>query len=53
MVVRTLMKLCMTEFSEKNLFCPKIWKKGPKWAKTRVFSIYWKIWSLIFTEFDL
>ena len=40
-------------FREKKIFCPKIGKKGPKWAKTRVFSIYWKIWSLIFTEFDL
>ena len=27
-------------------------KKLGKWAKNRVFSIYWKTWSLIFTEFD-
>ena len=40
-------------FSGKIFFCPKIGKKCPKWAKNRVFSIYWKIWSLIFTEFDL
>ena len=40
-------------FSGKIFFCPKIGKKCPKWAKNRVFAIYWKIWSLIFTEFDL
>ena len=40
-------------FSGKVFFCPKIGKNGPKWVKNRVFSIYWKIWSLIFTEFVL
>ena len=40
-------------FSRKFFLPPKIGKMGPKWAKNRVFSIYWKIWSLIFTEFDL
>ena len=38
-------------FSEKICFCPKIWKKDPKWAR-RAFFICWKIWSLIFVEFD-
>ena len=28
-------------------------QKLGKWAKSRVFSIYWKIWSLILAEFDL
>ena len=37
---------------EVVFFCPKIGTKGPN-AKNRVFSIYWKIWSLISTEFDL
>ena len=37
-------------FSRK---CFENWGNGPKWAKNRVLSIYWKIWSLIFTEFDL
>ena len=39
--------------SGNNFFCLKIVKRGPKWAKNKVFSIYWKIWSLIFIEFDL
>ena len=37
-------------FSRK---CFENWGNGPKWAKNRVLSSYWKIWSLIFTEFDL
>ena len=47
------MKLCVTEldFRRKIFFCPKIEKKGPKEAKNMVFSICWKIWWLIFTEF--
>ena len=40
-------------FSRKIFFAPKIGKMDPKWAKNRVFLIYWKIYSLIFTEFDL
>ena len=31
--------------SEKKFFATKI----GKWAKNKVFKIYWKIWSLIFT----
>ena len=34
-------------FSGKFFFTPKTGKMGPKWAKNRVFSIYWKIWSWI------
>ena len=30
-------------FFEKNLFAQKMGKMGQKWAKTRVFKIYWKI----------
>ena len=40
-------------FSGKKFFAYKSGKIGPKRAKNRVFSIYWKIWSLIFAEFDL
>ena len=40
-------------FSGKIFFAPKIGKMGPNWAQNRLFSIYWKIWSLIFTAFDL
>ena len=29
------------------------WKMDRKWAKNRVFWIYWKIWSLTFSEFVL
>ena len=36
-------------FSAK-IFWPQNWENG---SKTRFFLIYWKIWSLIFTEFDL
>ena len=42
-----------TGFPRKISLCPKIGKKCPKWAKNSVFSIYSKIWLLIFTEFDL
>ena len=37
----------------KNCFCPKIWENGSKMGQKQVFWIYWKIWSLIFTEFVL
>ena len=50
---RNSYKVVHDSFLRKNVFCPKIGKKGLKWAKTMVFSIYWKIWTLIFTEFDL
>ena len=40
-------------FSGKIFFAYKMGKMGPKRAKNRAFSIYWKIWSLIFAEFDL
>ena len=40
-------------FSRKVVFAPKIRKMDPKWAKNRVFLIYGKIYSLIFTELDL
>ena len=51
---RNLMKLCMTELDFPwKTFCPKIGKLYQRWAKNRVFSIYWKICSLIFTEFVL
>ena len=44
----------MTEpdFSER-FFAPKIGKMDHKWARNRVVWIYWKILSLIFTEFVL
>ena len=40
-------------FSEKNFFLPQHWEKEPKMGQNQFFSISWKIWSLIFTEFDL
>ena len=47
-------KLFLTELDFlENFFPKKIGKMGSKWTKNRVFSMYWKIWSLIFTEFDL
>ena len=42
-----------TGFSGKHFFAQKFGKMDQKWAKNRVFKIYWKIWSLIFTEFAL
>ena len=45
----TLMKLCITTwFCEKTFFAPTI-----KMSKTRVFWILRKIWSLIFTVFNI
>ena len=35
-------------FYRKIFFPLKIGKMGPKWPQNRFFSIYWKIWSLIF-----
>ena len=58
MVLVSHLKLCATEldFLEKK-FLPqklgKIGKMGPRWVKNRVFSIYWKIWSLIFAIINL
>ena len=40
-------------FSGKIFFAPKIGKMISKWGKQRGFLIYWNIYSLIFTEFDL
>ena len=37
----------------KNFCVPKFGKMDWKWAKNRVFWMYWKIWSLVFTEFVL
>ena len=53
MVLESHVKLCVTErdFGE-NFFGPPNSKMGPKWIKNRVFSVSWKIWSLIFTEVD-
>ena len=53
MMLEIHMKLCMTEadFPEHFFFAPKIGKMDQKKAKNRVFWIYWKISSLIFTEF--
>ena len=51
---RIHMKLCVTAgFSAKNVFARKFGKMDQKWARNRVSWIYWKIWSLIFTEFVL
>ena len=38
---------------QENFFCPKNWEIQPKMGKKQAFLIYWKIYSLIFTEFDL
>ena len=40
---------------KKSFFLSKKWvgEMGQKWSKNRVFWIYWKIWSLMFPEFDL
>ena len=46
MVPETHMKLCMAELN-----FPEIGKMGPKMSQNRAFWIYWKILSLIFTEF--
>ena len=35
------------------IFVPKMGKMGQKWAKDEVYWIYWKIQSLIFSEFGL
>ena len=40
-------------FSRKNFFARNIGKMDQKWIKNRVFWIYWKNLSLIFTEFIL
>ena len=47
-VLDSYVKLCMTEpdFPGKYFLA----QNEPK---TGFFSIYWKIWSLVFTEFDL
>ena len=51
MVLETHMKLFVTEvdFLEKFYLSPK-WGK---WAKNRVFGIYWKVWSFIFPQFGM
>ena len=55
MMLETHIKLCMTEpeFAEKKCFAPKIGKMVQKWAQNRVFWIYWKLLSLVCTEFVL
>ena len=54
MVLETHMKLFVTEPDFLGNFAlPQNWDEGPKWAKNKFFKIYCKIWSLIFTEFDL
>ena len=40
-------------FSRKIFFCPKNWEIQPKMGQKQAFLIYWKIYPLIFTEFDL
>ena len=40
-------------FSGKYFFAPKIGKIDQKMGQNRVFLIYWKVWSLIFTKFVL
>ena len=50
MVLETRMKLCVAEPDFLEIFFAQMLGK---WAKSRVFLIYWKIWSLIFTEFVL
>ena len=40
-------------FSGKKIFATKIGKIDRKWVKNRVFCIYWKVWSLVFTGFVL
>ena len=51
MVLETHMKLFVTEldFLEKFYLSPK-WGK---WAKSRGFGIYWKVWSFIFSQFSI
>ena len=42
------------EVVQGQYFCDsKIGKMDQKWAKNRIFWIYWTIWLLIFTEFIL
>ena len=58
MVLESHVKLCMTEpdFAGKFFLPPKLGKwaqNGPKMGHKQVFSFFRKIWSLIFTEFDL
>ena len=63
MVLGTLMKLCVTEFSEKKFFLPQNWEKGPKMGQKQgffnllenlVINFYW-IWykwkSILFSVF--
>ena len=39
---------------KQKYFCPKMGKMGLKWARKRFFFwIYWKMWLLIFSDFDL
>ena len=51
-MIENHMKICVTEadFLEK-FFNPRIGKIDRNWVKNRVFWIYWKILSLIFTKF--
>ena len=55
MVLEFHVKLCVTEPDLLGkLFLPqKLGKWTQNESKQGFFSIYWKIWSLIFTEFDL
>ena len=54
-MLETQMKLCMTELDfPGNFFLPqKLGKWTQNGQKTGFFLIYWKIYSLIFTEYDL
>ena len=49
--------LSLTLVTSKNsnvvIVSNSVGEMDPKWGKNRVFSIYWKIWLLIFTEFDI
>ena len=44
------------DFAEEYFLFQKLeknWESGPKFGQKHSFFIYWKIWSLIFTEFVL
>ena len=45
--------VCDCKILWKKFFAPKIGKMDQKWAKNRVFELFNKIWSLIFTELVL
>ena len=53
-LLETRVKLLVTEpdFLGKKI-CPQDWESGPKMDQKQGFLNFFKIWSVIFTEFDL